>query len=472
MSTIFRKTPLSRRAFLGQASCAAVSATPILSTLLNLRMAGNAVAATPAPDDYKALVCFFFAGGNDSFNTLIPRGATEYAEYATTRNNLAIPQADLLQINGSQGGKQFGLNPAMPELQAVYNADPSNLAFICNVGTLIEPTTITGFNNGTNQRPLALFSHIDAATHWQTSVPDQRGALGWGGRVADLLSSHNMGANVSMNISLSGSNTFQSGANTVSYEIDSSGNGSILLDPYTNGNDPTIRALSSAAINSLMDVEYTNLFQKAFAEKNRSSIDASAEFNDAISQQTIDTPFTANGISQSFQMVAKTIAARELLNMKRQIFFIRFGGFDHHDELIESQAGLLTIVSKAMSEFNSAMTELDLSDKVTTFTASDFARTLTSNGKGTDHAWGSNQMVMGGAVRGGQFFGTYPNLDLGNNLDVGRGRLIPTMSTDEYYAELALWFGVPKTDLDLIFPNLYRFYSTSSIAPPVGFMTI
>lgn len=462
------KSSQSRRAFLGQASCAAVTATPLLSTLLNLRMANTVVAASADPNDYKALVCFFFAGGNDSFNMLIPKGASEHSEYATARSNQAIAQNNVLQIKGTHNGKTLGVHPGMPEVQSLYDND--RLAFVCNVGTLVEPVTLTTWENGAARLPAGMFSHADQIQHWQTSVPDQRSALGWGGRTADLLSSCNVGANISMNISLSGTNTFQSGANSVSYEIESGGNGSIALAPYGDDDDPTLTALGSTAVNSLMDAEYSNLFQKAFAQKNRASLDASNEFANAVSSQSLTTVFSANHISLSFQMVARTIAARQTLNMKRQTFFILFGGFDHHDELLNNHAAMLPVVSKAMSEFDAAMTELGLNDKVTTFTASDFARTLSSNGKGTDHAWGSNQMVMGGAVQGGQIYGNYPSLALGSNLDTGRGRLIPTMSTDEYFAELARWFGVGDADLGTVFPNLNRFHTIGSGAP-VGFMT-
>ncbi|MEM9236701.1 MAG: DUF1501 domain-containing protein, partial [Verrucomicrobiota bacterium] len=365
---------MNRRKFLGQASCAAVTATPILSTLLNLKMANTAVAAPAGPDDYKALVCFFFAGGNDSFNMLVPTGSSEYSNYAATRSNLALAQNTLLPLNGTHNGSTHGVHPAMPEVQSLYNS--GKLAFVSNVGTLVEPVTLPSFVNGSAKLPAGLFSHADQIMHWQTSVPDQRGALGWGGRVADLLASCNTNERISMNISLSGTNTFQSGAQTVSYEIEAAGNGSIAPLPYAEGENPTIAALGQTAINSMMDAEYSNLFMKTFAQRNRSAMDASAEFSAAIAGQTVNTVFSANQISQSFQMVAKTIAARKVLGMQRQTFFIMFGGFDHHDELLNSHAAMLPVVSKAMSEFDLAMTELGLNDKVTTFTASDFARTL------------------------------------------------------------------------------------------------
>lgn len=459
---------MNRRKFLGQSSCAAITATPILSTLLNLKMANNAVAASTGPDDYKALVCFFFAGGNDSFNMLMPANGTAYNDYATTRSNLAIAQNTILPLNGTHNGQTLGVHPTMPEVQSLYNS--GKLAFVSNVGTLVEPVTLPAFNNGSAKLPAGLFSHADQIMHWQTSVPDQRSALGWGGRVADILQSCNTSDQISMNISLSGTNTFQSGAQTVSYEIENSGNGSIALTPYAEGENPTLSALGQTAINSMMDAQYSNLFQQAFAQKNKDALSASATFSNAISAQTVNTLFSANPISQSFQMIAKTIAARQPLGMKRQTFFVMFGGFDHHDELLNNHAAMLPVISKAMSEFDSALTELGVNDKVTTFTASDFARTLTSNGKGTDHAWGSNQMVMGGSVNGGKIYGTYPDLALGTNLDTGRGRLIPTMSTDEYFADLARWFGVSNADLTQVLPNLGRFYTPGS-DPAVGFMS-
>jgi uncharacterized protein (DUF1501 family) len=220
----------------------------------------------------------------------------------------------------------------------------------------------------------------------------------------------------------------------------------------------------------LIDAQYKNLFQQTFARTNASAIDASHEFASAIGGQSITTPFSSSRLSQALQMVARTIAARDTLGMQRQTFFVMMGGYDHHDELINNHAAMLPVVSKALAEFNAAMKELQVHDQVTSFTASDFARTLTSNGRGSDHGWGGNQIVMGGAVNGGLVYGNYPDLGLGNALDTGRGRLIPGLSTDEYFAELAQWFGVPNSQLGDIFPNLQRFYHIGSNAP-IGFLS-
>jgi uncharacterized protein (DUF1501 family) len=464
------KRSLTRRQFLGEAACAAVTATPLISTLLNLSMT-NTLAASSLPtssvSDYKALVCILLAGGNDSYNMLVPHGNSEYHEYQTVRSNLALPQSSLQALNGTHSGKQLGLHAGMPELASLFNS--GDAAFVANVGTLVEPTTLSRYQSGSAKLPLGLFSHADQIMHWQTSVPDSRSARGWGGRVADILHSLNHNQRISMNISLGGTNTFQSGNQTVSYEIRPSGNGAVQPD-FLSEEPSSFSAIARSGVRSLIDAQYKNLFQQTFARTNASAIDASHEFASAIGGQSITTPFSSSRLSQALQMVARTIAARDTLGMQRQTFFVMMGGYDHHDELINNHAAMLPVVSKALAEFNAAMKELQVHDQVTSFTASDFARTLTSNGRGSDHGWGGNQIVMGGAVNGGLVYGNYPDLGLGNALDTGRGRLIPGLSTDEYFAELAQWFGVPNSQLGDIFPNLQRFYHIGSNAP-IGFLS-
>lgn len=466
----------SRRKFLGQASCSAVGAASLFSTLLNLRFA-NAMAqpqeiivpkAGGLPgDDYKALVCLFFAGGNDSFNMLVPRGAVEHAEYATVRGDLALPAGSLLPITPTTNdGREYGVHPGMPEVQQLFGS--GDLAFVSNVGSLVEPTTKAGILNGSAHLPLGLYSHSDQIMHWQTSTPDRRIAQGWAGRMADLLQSSNTNPTVSMNISLGGTNVFQAGNQVVPYSIRASGNGSIGINGY--GGSEVFEQLQTAAINSLVDQQYQNLFMGALANTSRNAIDAHNLFSSSIAAvPPLITPFAANQVSQSFRMIARTIAARQALGIRRQTFFVLFGGWDHHDEVLNSQGAMLPVVSKALGEFHSALTELSMLQDVVTFTASDFGRTLTSNGRGSDHAWGGNHMVMGGPVQGGDIYGTYPQLFEDNDLDTGRGRLIPTTSCDEYFAELALWLGVSPADLTTVIPNLERFYTPGSGAP-VGFL--
>ena len=465
----------TRRRFLGQASCSALGATSLFSTLLSLRGA-NALAqprrvipprgGLPG-DDYKALVCLFLAGGNDSFNMLVPRGAAEYAEYATIRADLALPVESLLPVVPSTGdGREYGVHPGMPEVQQLFDA--GDLAFVANVGSLVEPTDKAGVVNGSAKLPLGLYSHNDQIMHWQTSLPDIRTGQGWSGRMGDLLRASNTNDVVSMNISLSGTNVFQTGSQVIPYSIRSSGNGSVGVSGY--GGSGVLDQLRTTAINSLLDQQYQNLFMETFAQTTRGAVDAHLQFSSAVAAVgSLATPFSPNPVSQSFQMVARTIAARQALGMRRQTFFILFGGWDHHDEVLNAQGMMLPVVSKALAEFHAALTELNVLQDVVTFTASDFARTLTSNGQGSDHAWGGNHMVMGGPVRGGDLYGTYPQLYADNDLDTGRGRLIPTTSCDEYFAELAQWFGVADSDLATVLPNLDRFY-TPGAAPPIGFL--
>lgn len=461
---------ISRRNFIGQASCLAVGTTTIFNSLLNLGMA-NALSglASGADDDYRALVCILLSGGNDSYNMLIPTSNADYQEYQASRSNLAIPQNNILGINPmTSDGRTFGIHPAMPELHSLF--ENGNAALISNVGTLIEPIMKSDFENNFSKIPLGLLSHSDQAMQWMTSFPQDRSSIGWGGKMADLLIDANNNDSISMNISLSGNNIFQKGNNTIEYSINSQEGGRGIIG---YGDSGLFNQLKTAGINSMLNQQYHNVFKKSYANIVSNAQESNQEFNEAISQVApFTTQFSQNYVSQSLQMIARTIAARETLGMKKQTFFLTFGGWDHHDELLSNQNEMLAMLSSALGEFQSAMEELATQDEVTTFTISDFARTLTSNGNGTDHAWGGNAIVMGGAVKGKEIYGTYPSLALNNDLEVGNGILIPTTSTDEYFAELALWFGVPKSDLGTILPNIGNFYSTQSTENPLGFMNI
>lgn len=460
--------PITRRQFLGQASCAAIGSTALFNTLLNLRMAGTAAGQSlGAGSDYKALVCLFLAGGNDSFNMLVPRGLPEWTEYQTIRRDLALPRESLLEINPlNNPGRVLGIHPSMPEVRNLFES--GRVAFLANVGTLVERITKSQYENGSVPIPLGLYSHSDQIQQWQTSVPDHAGAIGWAGRMADLLAPVNQNQNISMNITLSGSNIWQIGIQTTEYAIDH--NGSIGLagvdSPWNN--DP----VRGAAIDSMLDLQYKHLFEQTFVRKTRDAIEAHHQFSAAINAAPpITTPFPPDSwLATRLRMVARTIAARSLLNVRRQTFFVMEGGWDHHDEVINNQQLMLADVSAALGAFQAAMAELGVENDVTLFTASDFGRTLTSNGAGSDHGWGGNQLIMGGAVNGRRIFGQYPELFEDNPLDTGRGRLIPTTSVDEYFADLALWFGVDKSNLPLVLPNIQRFYSLSGSAPPIGIL--
>ena len=465
------KHHISRRQFLGQ-SCAAIGYTSLFSSLLSLRAmaasaSNNSALNFGAAGDYKALVCVMLGGGNDSFNMLMPKGNTEYNEYAITRSNLAIDQNEILQINPfTSDGRSFGLHPAMSDMQQLF--DNENLAFLCNVGTLIEPSTKSDIQNKVVKTPLGLFSHSDQQQQWQTGKPHERSNIGWGGRIADLLQSTNSNENISMNISLLGNNIFQRGDQVIPYTI--SNQGSIGINGY--GNQNPYDQLKTQALNSMRDRDYQDFFKNAYINTIKASNDASIEFQTAV--DTIPDFITempqGNYLARQLRMVAKTIAARDTLGFNRQIFYVQLGGWDHHDELLINQANKLTLLSQAMKYFNDLMNELNTHDCVTTFSISDFARTLTSNGNGTDHAWGGNAFMMGGAVNGKELYGEYPTLALNSDISIYDGILIPSTANDLYIAELALWFGVSPSDLPLVLPNLSNFYDINSGVSPLGFM--
>lgn len=454
--------PISRRRFLGEASCAAVGSTALFSSLLQLRMTSTAAAQNAGSDDYKALVCLFLAGGNDSFNMLVPNNNDAYAEYKTTRDNIALDQGDLLPItSGGQNYAEFGIHPSMPELRDLYNS--GDVSFVANVGTLVRPTTKSDYQNKI-ALPSGLFSHSDQQIHWQTSVPQVKGASpgGWGGRTADLLMSLNENSQVSMNISLSGVNIFQTGDEAFAY-ISGLNGGTEMVNYDQN--------YFKGAVDQLLAQEYQNLFTRTFAQNNRRFIDSSILFNEAIEPIEILTPTPPTRLAERFKIVARSIKAHSALNHNRQTFFVRAGGWDHHSEVMDAQTVMLAEVSQAVKFFNDAMEEIGMKDKVVLFTASDFGRTLTSNGVGSDHAWGGNHFVLGGPVNGGRIFGQYPSLVLGSSLLLNRGRIIPTTSVDEYGSELARWFGVSSGEMETVFPNIKNFYDPALITHPLGFLS-
>ena len=458
----------TRRKFLRQASIAALGYTTVGSSLFKLN-ALNAAALNNSmvvDGEYKALVCLFQSGGNDSFNMLMPKGTPEYNEYAATRSNLAIPQDDILGINPATfDGKNYGVHPSMGGIQNLF--ENNKLSFISNIGTLIQPTTKAEFQNGTANLPLGLFSHSDQIQQWQTASPHARTPVGWGGKVADLLQSMNDNTTVSMNVSLSGTNVFQYGQNTVEFSANAE-NGSEGI--YGYGDMYGIGPARTEAIDRMLNHTYDDIYKKTYINILGNAKDASLEFRAAIDGvDDFTTPFSGNRISQSFRMIAKAIAARDTLGFKRQIFFVNFGGWDHHDELLTNQANMLGVVNNAMTEFSAVLEEMNMFDDVTTFSISEFGRTLTSNGNGTDHAWGGNVMAMGGSVNGGDMFGTYPSLELDNPYELQDGVMLPTTSSDLYFAELALWFGVPESELNTLFPNLSNFYSVGD-GNPIGFL--
>ncbi len=462
----------TRRSFLGKATygCASLGVTTLLSSWTNMGLL-NAAAKVNRPiysnSPYRALVCILLNGGNDSFNMLVPHGIDEYTEYADARTNLAIPRGQLLPINPlNPDGKDYGLHPSFVNVQNLFESE--NLAFIANIGTLVQPTTISVYDQGLGL-PLGLYSHSDQRQHWQTSTPDSRNPSGWGGRLADILHTNNASTDISMSISLNGLNVFQRGNTIQPYSIKPTGNGSVLINGATSNN--IYEQLKIETVDSLLEHSYQNILEQAYASAVVGSKNNSIAFDSAIAAGVpLSTSFSDGSLSQQLNMVARTIAARDQLGVSNQTFFVELGGFDTHDNIIEEHAELLTELDTALSEFYAALVELQLEDSVTTFTISDFARKLVSNGDGSDHAWGGNNLVMGGAVNGKHIYGQYPDLYLGSALDTGDGRILPTTSCDEFFAELALWFGASAGDLNQILPNIGNFWSPVSNGHPIGFL--
>jgi uncharacterized protein (DUF1501 family) len=366
------------------------------------------------------------------------------------------------------GGRLFGLHPSMMRSQQMFN--DGKMAFLSNVGTLVEPTTREQYWQEQVQLPLGLYSHSDQGQQWMTGLPNGRSGTGWGGKVADIIRDMNSNNNVSMNLSLSGTNIFQSGQETIEFALDPY-NGSAGIEGYGDHDEWNVfDRMRTRAINNMLEKEYQDMFQKSYVDVIRKSRDGHLQFQEAIGNvPELQTTFTDNYLSRSFQMAAYSIAAHEALGMKRQIFFIDYGGWDHHDEVLNAQNGMLYELDTALGEFSNALTELGLGNQVTTFSMSEFGRTLTSNGNGTDHAWGGNVMVMGDAVKGKNIYGEYPTLALQSNIELGSGVLIPGLSADQYFAELALWFGVAPSELPTIFPTVTNFYQPGS-GMPIGFI--
>jgi uncharacterized protein (DUF1501 family) len=461
--------PISRRNFLGQANCAAVTSLPLLNTLLNLKVASTVAAASNTGSDYKSLVCLFLSGGIDTFNVLVPRGTAEYAEYSSVRRAIALPNNALLPIN-PQGltGLQLGLHPALTGIQSLFEA--GHAAYVSNVGTLVQPVTKSDFHSG-KSLPLGLFSHSDQQEQWQTSMPNTHTAQGWGGRVADMLKSLNSLNSVSMNMSLTGTNIWQAGDSVFEYTV---GSGGASLNGYdkANTNKHSTVPIRTKAVNSQLEFQYQHLLSEAFQTQKIDALGAAGQFTSATAnvQLPAGVTFPNTSLGHQFQMIAKIILSRGALGQNRQTFFVEYGGWDHHNNLLANQAAMLPQVDAAVKAFYDCLAAASLQNNVTLFTCSDFSRTLSTDGDGADHAWGGNHLVLGGAVKGQRVYGRYPSLALGSSLDVGRGRLIPQVGVDSYFAELALWFGVPKSSLSLVLPNIGAFYDTRSSSPPVGFL--
>ena len=468
----------SRRKFLG-ACCAAVSATGMLSALAQLRVLGALAQPGNGPrepgtanaEDYKALVCLFLAGGNDSNNLIIPTDATGYAAYAAARTALALPNNVALPIAHSAGdGRSWGLHPVMTGLHSLYGQGKA--AVLANVGTLLYPTTKAQYTARSVPLPPQLFSHDDQQVEWQSSLADKPFTTGWGGRLADLTTAFNENNSISMSISLNGQNSFQVGRAVSQYSVSTSG--AIALSGSSNPSGTSAAALRTRAMNDLLASPQANLFETAFGDITTNAIADSARLATFLGSNTTGSGsafpntydrFPTSSLGQQLRTIARLIPVPPPLGLKRQIFFARTGGWDLPDPQVTAgntvagaHANLLGDVSNSLKAFYDATVEMGIADSVTTFTASDFGRTYNTNGDGSDHGWGSHHLIVGGAVKGGNLYGRMPELTLRGTQDTGtRGQWIPTTSVDEYSATLARWFGVSATDLPLVLPNAGRF---------------
>lgn len=439
---------MNRRNFL----CSAIQAATATSVLGSLNRIAAATSSTAMQTDYKALVCIFLYGGNDGDNTLIPRSQSEYNAYSATRQALAIPRDQLLAISPTTSdGRQWGFHPSWPEMQTLFGQ--KKLAVIANTGILLAPTTRDQFRNESVPLPPQLFSHADQQAHWHTSWADQVPRTGWGGRLADAVNGLNTNAQVSMSISLAGSNLFEVGNQVFPYMISPGGVISLWYYNEAWGNQETV------VTKTMLDAQYANLFDKTYSETFKRAIENEKKLSGILQRAPqLTTAFPAeNDLADQLKMVAKLISVRADLGVKRQIFFCDLQGFDTHGEQPTTQANLLRQLGQAMKAFYDATAELGVADKVTTFTQSDFGRTYKSNGKGSDHGWGNHQFVVGGAVKGGDIYGRVPVQQIGGPDDTSDGRWIPTIASDEYAATMALWFGVGASELPTVLPNINRF---------------
>jgi uncharacterized protein (DUF1501 family) len=480
-----------------------------VSAMASLPLIGNVMQAANAAgpfDDYRALVVLFLYGGTDNNNMVIPLGS-EYAAYATPRGNLAIPQANVIPISAGVSGRSFGMHPNLKSLAAIFNNE-RKLAVASNVGVLVEPTTLAAFQQK-SKLPPQLFSHSDMVGHTHTGRPDWPAETGWGGRLADLIESANGNSQVSTSISVSGQTVFQKGSKVTSYTLNEwRGADSVIVSrprAYRDWDSASIaranpqmayEAQLATAGTNLLELQYKSMALQAvntgdYLTSVLYNIDANGNpvrgANNSVTEKFpvgtapplnfVDSrgKTITNRLASQLKSVASLISARNVLGVKRQIFFVSLNGFDTHgDQFKDSNneatpilsgrhADLLQQMDEAVSWFYNWTKTAGVANSVTTATLSDFGRTLISNGAGSDHGWGGHNFVLGGAVNGGKFYGgpsagqEFPIVALGTTLDVGQGRLLPTTSIDEYGATLAKWMGSSNSELTSVFPNLSRF---------------
>lgn len=472
--------PQTRRQFLRTASMASMAGFYVSPFFLELNSLAAMAQGTGA-SDYRALICVYLQGGNDGHGTVIATDPESFAAFTTARQGapgLAYPLANLLPITlkTPQTGRTFALNPALTGIQNLFNA--GRAAIVANIGTLITPATKTQINANSVELPDSLFSHFDQTAAWQ-AVASNLGSgerVGWGGAVADAIEAMNMNSNSMFTcISTCGNALFLAGQS--SFQINVTPAGPI---PIAGLQQPPFGIPSAAnPLNSILTADETNLFAREYEVVINRSIQAQAalvtamapagaggvpnppQFLDPSTNMLADNPLAA-----SLQTIARIIAGRASLGVSRQIFYVQLGSFDTHNGQAKTHAQLLTQLGSAFEYFDGLMVNMGLSNNVTSFTISDFGRTLTCNSDGTDHGWGSHHFVVGGAVAGGDMYGQYPVVGVDQQNDVGNGRLIPTTAVEQYAGTLARWFGLADGQIRTVFPNFANF----GTSPYLGLM--
>ena len=442
---------ISRRSFLKQAGVLPfLKYAPLLSG--SLLASTSALAADCTTQ--QSLVCVFLLGGADSFNFVVP-GGNAYNDYANTRGAMAVASEDLLPITDAVQGA-FGFNSRLPGLHELYQNE--RLAIISNVGNLIRPTTKADYNAST-QLPQSLFAHDAQQKLWQTGSGNLADAFGWGGSIAQQIAECNSGSNVATSISAGGSNDWLNNLqqNYISLNPNANIAQMVGLNPSSSTRE-TLQALlneSKAEQGSPFKQQVANAITRADETANSLSV--------AISEHPVDDFIPTGRLQQQLHLVARMISAREQLNMGKQVFFVGLGGWDTHSNQNVRMIPLLDELNTALTNFQASIDAMGKANSVTTFTASDFGRTLTSNGDGTDHGWGGHSLVMGGAVQGGQIYGSFPSFVSQNNPDDAgdennfAGRIIPTTSVAQFGATLADWMGGSAAEQEIMLPNLANF---------------
>ena len=468
----------SRRQFLRTASMASMAGLAVSPFLLELNSIAAMAQQSGAPD-YKALVCIFLQGGNDGHGTVIATDNESFSAFTQARSGapgLAYPASTLLPITlkTPQSGRTFALNPYLAGVQNLFTA--GRAAIVANTGTLIAPASKAQVVAGSVPLPASLYSHFDQSAAWQAITANGGSAVheGWGGAMADLIASQNQNSSFTC-ISTAGTALFLSGE--TSFQLNVTSAGPIPIGGLTN--QPFNCQMGTSALTSILSADETNLFAKEYEVVIQRSIAAQASLSGAMlpagatgvanPPQYLDPTtqkLVTNPLAVSLQTVARIIGGRAALGVSRQIFYVQLGGFDTHSNQAPQHATLLTQLGSALEYFDGVMMTAGLSDQVTAFTASDFGRTLTANSDGTDHGWGSHHIVTGGAVAGGDMYGTYPVIGSNQVNDMGAGRLIPTTAVEQYAGTLSKWFGLSDGQVHTVFPNFKNF----GTSPYLGLM--